>query len=205
MNKLRLACAALTVQLLILVGCAQTAAGPDATPTVERFLAARQARNLDAAMACFADQPQLRSSVGVNSIGRDAVRAVIAARITDSYTIDNLRASGERVTWSQHVRRNTLGTQAPPATFDEEIEAVVRDDHIASMVTYANGAHPSPAAETSTRFWVSSDLLVPLGVLVLVAAAVLVGTSTAPVQTKRAPTLAMLDGLRNYVARRGVD
>ena len=114
----RLAWTAVTLVLLGLVGCAQAAAVQDPRPTVERFLAARQARNLDATMACFAEQPRLSSNIGMSAVGRDAVRAIMAARITDTYVVDNLRVTGERVTWSQHVRRTAMGS--PPTTFDEE-------------------------------------------------------------------------------------
>jgi hypothetical protein len=47
------------------------------------------------------------------------------------------------------------------------------------------------------------DLLVPLGVLVLVMAAVMAWPPPAPLQTPRVASGHLLDGLRDYVARRG--
>jgi len=197
----RLAWTAVTLVLLGLVGCAQAAAVQDPRPTVERFLAARQARNLDATMACFADQPRLSSSIGMSAVGRDAVRAIMAARITDTYVVDNLRVTGERVSWSQHVRRTAMGS--PPTTFDEEIEAVVHDGRISSMVTITGGVQPSTATDSAAQLWVGANMLVSLSVLALVAAAVLIGTSASPIHAKWAPTGHLIDGLRDYVARRG--
>ena len=98
--------------LLGLVACARTSdVDPDKTAqaVVERFLVARQDRNLDATMACFAEWPEMRSSLGVGWSGPEAVRAIMAYRMSDSYTVRDLRAVGNRVIWTEHVHRISSG------------------------------------------------------------------------------------------------
>jgi hypothetical protein len=188
--------------LVAVVGCARHPnPGEDAAWVVERFLAARQDRNLDATMACFGDWPEMRSSLGVGWSGRDAVRAIMAYRLSDAYTVGDLRVVGNRAVWSEHVRRSVAG--APIANFDEDVEAIVADGRIDSMVTYVGGSHPAPLVEASVPFSVSLDLLAPLCILLLVAAAVLVWPQATPLQPRRAATGHLLAGLRDYVARRG--
>ena len=119
-----LAWAACALVLIGLVGCARIASpDEDAAWVVERFLAARQDRNLDATMDTFGDWPEMRSSLGVGWTGRDAVRAIMAYRLTDAYTVGDLRVVGNRVVWSEHVRRSVSGS--PIANFDEDVEAIV--------------------------------------------------------------------------------
>lgn len=185
---------------LVAAGCARPA-GEDAAWVVERFLAARQDRNLDATMACFGDWPEMRSSLGVGWSGRDAVRAIMAYRLTDAYTVGEMRVVGNHVIWSEHVRRSVSGS--PMANFDEDVEAIVVGGRIGSMETYVSGAHPTLPAEANAQFSVSLDLLAPLSVLLLVAAAVLVWPQATPLQPQNAATGHLLAGLREYVARRG--
>jgi hypothetical protein len=70
-------------------------------------------------------------------------------------------------------------------------------------VTYVGGAHPAPQPQLAQTFSVSLDLLAPLSILLLVAAAVLVWPQSAPLRPRRAPSGHLLEGLRAYVARRG--
>jgi hypothetical protein len=187
--------------LLVIIGCARPPnPDEDAGWVVERFIVARQDRNLDATMDCFADWPEMRSSLGVGWSGRDAVRAIMAYRLADAYTVGDLRVVGNRVIWSEHVRRSVSGS--PTANFDEDVEATVVGGRIGSMVTYVGGAHPQPT-EMTGQFSVSLDLLAPLGTLLLVAAAVLVWPQAAPMQPRRTASGQLLAGLRDYVARRG--
>ena len=192
----------LVVVALCAGGCARIAnPDEDAAWVVERFLAARQDRNLDATMATFGDWPEMRSSLGVGWTGRDAVRAIMAYRLTDAYTVGDLRVVGNRVVWSEHVRRSVLGS--PIANFDEDVEAIVVGGRIRTMETYVGGTHPSPLVEAAPSFSVSIDLLAPLGTLLLFTAAVLVWPQATPLQPRRAATGHLLAGLRDYVARRG--
>jgi hypothetical protein len=187
--------------LVVLFGCARpTSPDQDVSGVVERFIVARQDRNLDATMACFADWPEMRSSLGVGWSGRDAVRAIMSYRLTDAYTVGDLRVVGNRVVWSEHVRRSVSGS--PIANFDEDVEATVVGGRINSMVTYVGGS-PPPQVVATNQFPVSLDLLAPLGTLLLVAAAVLVWPQATPPQPRRAATGHLLQGLRDYVARRG--
>ncbi|MDQ6673295.1 MAG: hypothetical protein M3069_21570 [Chloroflexota bacterium] len=185
-----------------LVGCARPpGSDEDAGRVVERFLAARQDRNLDATMDCFADWPELRSSLGVAWSGRDAVRAIMTYRLTDAYTVGEVRVVGNHVIWSEHVRRSVSGS--PIANFDEEVEAVVLGGRIGSLQTYVAGAHPTPPVAATSQSQVSLDLLAPLGALFLVAAAVLVWPHATPTPPPRPATHHLLAGLREYVDRRG--
>jgi hypothetical protein len=193
--------AAGAVLFLVLVGCARPANFDGETSgVVERFISARQDRNLDATMDCFADSPEMRSSLGVGWSGRDAVRAIMSSRLTDAYTVGDLRVAGNRVVWTEHVRSTVPGS--PMASFDEDVEATVVGGRINSMVTYVGGS-PPPQVVATNQFPVSLDLLAPLGTLLLVAAAVLVWPQATPLQPRRAATGHLLQGLRDYVARRG--
>ncbi|HLZ25780.1 MAG TPA: hypothetical protein VKV73_00490 [Chloroflexota bacterium] len=192
--------ASLVLVLLVVVGCAKPQnPDEDAGWVVERFIVARQDRNLDATMDCFVDRPEMRSSLGVGWSGRDAVRAIMASRLADTYVVGDMRAVGNRVVWTEHVLRSVAGAQV--ANFDEDVEAIVVGGRIGSMVTYVGGAHPQPA-EATGQVSVSLDLLAPLGTLLLVAAAVLVWPH-APLQSRRTASGQLLEGLRAYVARRG--
>jgi hypothetical protein len=168
---------------------------------VEKFLAARQQRDLEATMECFAATPEMRTSLGVGWSGRDAVRAIMSYRLTDTYSVSDMRVAGHRATWSEHVRRSVAGS--PFAVFDEEVEAIVVDGHITSLVTYVGGAHPAAAVEPAPQLSVGTDLLVPFSILVLVATAVMVWPPPVSVQTRRVTSGHLLNGLRDYVARRG--
>jgi len=187
--------------LLAVGGCAWAAEpGADAGGVVQRFIQARGAGNLDATMDCFAESPEMRSSLGVGGTGRDAVRAIMAARLANAYTVGDLRVEGNQVVWSEHVRRNVWG--APVANFDEDVVATVVGGRISSLVTYVGGAHP-PTVAAPKLVSLSTDVLVPLGTLLLVAAAVLAWPQTPPLQPRRTTTGHLLAGLRDYVARRG--
>jgi hypothetical protein len=193
---------ALILVLFASMGCARRAAmDEDAGWVVERFLVARQDRNLDATMECFGEWPEMRSSLGIGWSGRDAVRAIMAYRLTDAYTVGELRVVGNHVIWSEHVRRSVSGS--PVASFDEDVEAIVTGGRIHSLVTYVGGSHPTLPTESTAPLSLSIDLLAPLTILILVAAAVLVWPQPTPLQPRRAPTGHLLQGLRDYVARRG--
>jgi uncharacterized protein (TIGR02246 family) len=190
--------------LVATIGCAQSGpADQDAQQVVDRFLAARESHDLDETMASFADQPQMRTSLGISWSGREAVKAIMAYRLSDEYTVANVRVVGDRATWSEHVRRAVIGS--PAANFDEDVEAVVVGGRISSMVTYVGGAHSSAVElEAPTPLATSGNVLVPLSVLLLVMAAVMVWPSAEPLPAQRTPNgHVLLDGLREYVARRG--
>lgn len=187
--------------VLAAVGCGQVAApNQEATATVEKFLAARQARSLDDTMDCFGDQPEMRTSLGVSWSGREAVRAVMAYRLNDEYTVDKVEVVGNHATWSEHVFRRVVG--APAAFFDEDVDAIVVGGRIASMMTSIGGAQ-SNAGRRSAPMAASTDIMVPLTIMLLVAAAVLVWPSSPPQRQTRTPNGQLLAGLREYVARRG--
>jgi hypothetical protein len=150
----------------------------------------------------------MRSNGGVGWTGREAVKAIMAYRLSDTYKVSNLQVNGDRVTWSEHVTRNAGAPPTPgagrtsAAVFDEEVEAIVSGGRISLLVTIVGGR---PGAFDGQQLGVgsSTDLLVPLCVLVLVAAAVLIWPA-AP--GWRAPVRAqgqLMSGLREYVARRG--
>src|SRR5262245_43748061 len=102
----------LAVLMLCLVGCSmRPTPNEDARLVVAQFLAARAARNLEATMECFVAQPEMRSSLGVGWTGREAVKAIMAYRLTDTYKVGDLHVNGDRVSWSEHVTRNA---GAPP-------------------------------------------------------------------------------------------
>jgi hypothetical protein len=200
--------AAAALSLLALTACAPQPPGPatDTAAVVERFIAARQARNLDAAMACFGDQPELRSSVGIGWSGRDAVRGIIAYRLSDTYTVGTVNVVGKRATWSENVRRTVAGS--PPAIFDEAIEVTIEGGRIARLVTYVGDARLlstllAESGATGTSPTSTRDLVVPLAVLVLVASSVLVWPERVAQPAQHAPHARLLAGLREYVARRG--
>jgi hypothetical protein len=197
----------LALVVLALTGCVGRAApNEDARLVVAQFLAARQSRNLEATMECFVANPEMRSSQGVGWTGREAVKAVMAYRLTDTYVVGELHVHGDRVSWSQHVTRTTGSPPTPgagragPTNFDEEVEALVVGGRIASLTTYAGGARPE--AQVLSAGTPTTDLLVPLSVLVLVAAAVLVWPSGAALRVDRGEHV-LMNGLREYVARRG--
>ena len=199
----------LSLILLALTGCiGRPAANEDARLVVAQFLAARQSRNLEATMECLAANPEMRSSQGVGWSGREAVKAIMAFRLTDTYVVGDLHVNGDRVSWTEHVTRNTGAPPTPgggrgPANFDEEVEAVVVGGRIASLTTYVGGARPD--AQALAVGSAATDLLVPLSVLLLVAAAVLVWPSSISGWRTPAvaPTHQLMNGLREYVARRG--
>jgi hypothetical protein len=194
---------ALTWLLLAVVACTPTRdRNADAASVVDSFIAARQARDLEATMACFVDQPEMRSSLGVGWTGRDAVRAIMAYRLTDTYALSSdVRAVGDRAIWTEHVRRGVAGS--PAAVFDEDVEAIVVNGRIASLITYGGGAHPTLAGE-SVEGPALANLFVPLTTLFLVAGAVLAWPPATGVQQTPAPlSTHLIDGLRDYVARRG--
>jgi hypothetical protein len=194
---------ALAVALLVVVvGCSQSPPPTeDATAVVNRFLAARETRNLEAVMDCFIDQPEMRSSLGVGWAGRDVIRVIMSYRLLDSYTVSDIRATGNRVIWSEHVRRGAAGSLT--ANFDEDVEAFVTGGRIGSMVIYVGGTHPTPPAESSPQLSASANLLLPLSILLLVAGAVMVWPPTAQLHAPRPANGQLLSGLRDYVARRG--
>jgi hypothetical protein len=207
----RFAAAALALLgVLLLSGCAfRQPPNEDARLVVAQFLAARQSRNLEATMECFVANPEMRGAQAAGWTGREAVRAIMAYRLTDTYVVGDLHVSGDRVSWSEHVTRNTGAPPTPGAgragttNFDQEVEALVVGGRIASLTTFIGGAKPD--AQVLSTGSPTTDLLAPLCILVLVAAAVLVWpTSTAD---WRAPAVGsshqLMNGLREYVARRG--
>jgi limonene-1,2-epoxide hydrolase len=191
---------------LVMVGAMGCAPAPapnqEAAATVQKFLAARQARSLDDTMDCFGDQPLMRTNLGVSWAGREAVRAVMAYRINDEYTVSKVEVVGNHATWSEHVFRRVVG--APAAFFDEDVDAVVVGGRIASIMTFiAGAAKPNAVLTRPAPLSTSTDLVVPLGIMLLVAAAVLVWPSGQPPRSTRATDGQLLAGLREYVARRG--
>ena len=187
------------VLLLGLAGCARAADDTDPAWVAEKFIAARQSRDLSATMDCFVEQPELRSSVGVGWTGRDAVRTIMASRLGDTFTVGQVRVAGDHVTWSEHVRR---GGGAVGTIFDQEVEAIVVGDHIARLETFVAGTHPVAAESVPVAF--NADLLVPLGVLLLVALAVLVWPPPRPAPGGWPGQHGyLLSGLREYMQRRG--
>jgi hypothetical protein len=182
------------------VACVQ-APGEDVGAVVTSFIAARDARNLEATMAWFVDQPEMRSSLGVGWTGRDAVRAIMAYRLTDTYTlIGDVRVVGNRAIWSERVRRGIAGS--PVAVFDEDVEAIVQGGRITSLETFVGGAHPSSGIQPVQRSALT-DLFVPLTTLFLVAGAVLAWPASGGVPTPYPVGTHLIDGLRDYVAIRG--
>jgi hypothetical protein len=205
---IRLALAALTA--LCACACVPRPSNPDdARLIVAQFVTARQARDLEAAMACFIDQPEMRSSQGVGWTGREAVRAIMAYRITDNYTVGDLHVSGDRVTWSEHVTRVPQAPPSPgagraPAIFDEDVEAVIVGGRIASLTTSVAGVQRADSRLSGAPS-IATSLLVPLLVLVLVASAVLIWPtgSSMRVASASAANGRLMSQLREYVARRG--
>jgi hypothetical protein len=188
--------------LLGIVGCAQSPGQTeDGAAVVNRFLAARESRNLEAVMDCFVDQPEMRSSLGVGWSGRDVIRVIMSYRLLDSYTVSDVRAVGNRVIWSEHVRRGAAGSLT--ATFDEDVEAIVVGGRIGSMVIYVGGTHPTPLSEPTPQLSAGANLLLPLSILLLVAGAVMVWPPTTALHAPRPANGQLLSGLRDYVARRG--
>src|ERR1700730_12382041 len=188
-----LSCAALAIALLALVGCGRGTNPTDsASLIVDKFLAARDTKNLDATMDCFADQPEMRSSLGVGWTGRDMVRAIMAYRLMDSYTVADVHVVGDRVIWTEHVRRSMAGF--PNATFDEDVEATVINGRIGSMVTYVGGAHPKLTIDANAQPETSTNALLPLSILVLIAAAVMVWPPAAPLTLRRGGNRRLLAG-----------
>jgi hypothetical protein len=194
----------LGLALLTSVACGTTqsvAQSDDPRAVVDRFLAAREGKNLDAAMDCFGDQPEMRSSLGVGWTGRDVVRAIMSYRLLDTYTVGDRTVYGNRVIWSEHVRRGVAGSLS--ANFDEDVEAVVGGGHILSLVVYVGGTHPPLPTELSPAPSPSTSLLVPISILLLVAGAVLIWPPSTPLAAPRPANGHLLSGLREYVDRRG--
>jgi hypothetical protein len=190
------------VVLLSTVGCAQAAApNQEATATVQKFLAARQARSLDDTMDCFGDQPEMRTSLGVSWSGREAVRAVMAYRLNDEYSVSKVEVVGNHATWTEHVFRRVVG--APAAFFDEDVDAIVIGGRIASMMTSIANAQSSAGSGRPAPLSASTDIVVPLMIMLLVAAAVVAWPSGRPERSTRTANGQLLAGLREYVARRG--
>jgi hypothetical protein len=197
--------------VLVTVGAAITVSacrplgqsGGNPTAVVQRFLAAREARNLDATMDCFASEPEMRTTLGVTWVGRDAVRALMAYRLADSYAVGELQVTGNKASWTEHVRRAVSGSQ--PAAFDQDVEATVVDDRITSLATYNRGSRPTAQAslETSAQPIRGADLLVPAATLLLIGAMVLLWPTRPRLEVRARPQGQLLAGLREYVARRG--
>ena len=196
----------------MLAGCSSgrtTVGTDDARLVVAQFLAAREARNLEAMMDCFAEQPELHSSLGVGWTGREAVRTIIAYRLNDAYVVGDLHVRGNRVAWAEHVTRAPDGTRqitgaaSGPAVYDQEVEAVVVGGRIVSLITYLGGARPAIDTVAADVVSPPGDLLVPLSVLVLVATSVLVWPSADRIRPAVPKTGHLMSGLQEYVARRG--
>ena len=152
-------------------------------------------------MGWFVEQPEMRSSLGVGWTGRDAVRAIMAYRLTDTYTlIGDVRVVGNRAIWSEQVRRGVAGS--PAAVFDEDVEAIVDSGRIVSLETFVGGAHPTLASAPVQRSALA-DLFVQITTLLLVAGAVLAWPTSSGAQTPYPVSTHLIDGLRDYVARRG--
>ena len=192
--------------LLIAMACgARDTSAPEASTSavVEAFLAARSARNLDATMDAFGQQPELRSSQGIYWSGRDAVRAIMVYRLQDTYTVSDRKTVGNRVTWTEHVAR-PIAFGAPPANFDEDVEATVVDGRIASLVTSLGGARALQLKETvpaPAEVPLSTQLLAPLSI-VLIVLAILVWPPREAAPPRPSQTGHLLRGLRAYVDRR---
>jgi hypothetical protein len=196
-----------------LAGCAlgqPPPAADDAGTVVETFLAARAARDLDATMATFDDVPEIHSSRGINWSGRDAVRAIMAYRLLDSYSVGERHVSGNIVTWTEHVRR-ALTSGGPPANFDEDVEATVGGGHIKRLVTslgavraagqpLAEGIAPSPTPAERTS--PVTPLVVPLSIGLLILAVLVWPWSENEV--RRVPSGRLLVGLRRYAESHAV-
>ena len=198
---------------VVLAGCSSARTtvtnSDDPRLVVAQFLAAREARNLEDMMDCFAEQPELHSSLGVGWTGREAVRTIIAYRLNDAFIVGDLRVRGNRVAWAEHVTRapdgtrQITGTAAGPSVYDQEVEAVVVGGRIVSLITYLGGARPALDTVAADVGSPPGDLLVPLTVLVLVAASVLVWPSADRVRPPVSRTGHLMSGLQEYVARRG--
>lgn len=165
---------AIALAAIALVACQHSQPNPsasDAGKVVDAFIAARDARDLDATMASFGDSPELRSSQGINWSGRDAVRAIMAYRIQDTYIVGERHVSGDTVTWAEHVRRS-IASGSPPANFDEQVEATVTGGRIQSLVTYLGARRAQVTSDTATTEPVSpaASLLLPASIVLLVLA-----------------------------------
>jgi hypothetical protein len=183
-------------------GQPQTTNSADAARVVDQFIAAREARDLDATMASFAAAPELRSSQGINWSGRDAVRAIMAYRLQDTYTVGDRHVSGNTVTWAEHVRR-TVAAGSPPANFDEDVEATVVDGHIQSLVTYL-GTRRAPAAPAAVGEPITPAVpwVLPVSVGLVVFAALIWPTSRSSVPPRQSSGR-LLVGLRRYAESHG--
>ena len=62
-------------------------------------------------MDCFGDQPEMRTSLGVSWSGREAVRAVMAYRLNDEYTVEQSR-SGRQPRDLDRARLSARGRRA---------------------------------------------------------------------------------------------
>ena len=71
------ACLLLALLLMACVACVQPTPSDDVGTVAASFIAARDARSLEATMGWFVDQPEMRSSLGLGWTGRDAVRAIM--------------------------------------------------------------------------------------------------------------------------------
>jgi hypothetical protein len=185
--------------IVVTTGCAAAPAPSGSTAeagaVVEAFLAARAARDLEATMAAFDEVPELRSSQGINWSGRDAVRAIMAYRLLDTYTLGDRHVVGNTVTWTEHVRR-TIASGSPPANFDEDVEAVVVRGRIKSLVTYLGGMRLPPTVTATVPEPAPNPLVLPLSIALLVLAVLIWPRAAA--EPRRVPSGALLSGLRRY-------
>jgi hypothetical protein len=158
-------------------------------------------RNLDAMMDTLGERPEIRTSLGVGWTGREAARAIMAYRLSDSYTVGDLYVAGNRATWTEQVRRSVAGS--PVSTFEEDVEAVVDGGRIASLATFVGGARAAPAVEPVAQLSPNVDLLAPLSILLFMAAVMVWPPSETSLDARRVASGHLLNGLRDYVARRG--
>ena len=176
---------------------AQPQPGPvEPIAVLDALLAARNARDIDTALALFTDNATISDRAQMYS-GREEIRRflqTIGSRGRNVLAVSrNVR--GERVTWTERFS----GAQSGP---DVRVEAVIREGRIRSLVYAPLGnsarVEPSPAAGSLP------PLLAPGVVLVLVAGvAVVMSIGGAPRQTAAGrPSGAMVAGLRAWTAAR---
>jgi hypothetical protein len=184
---------ALSVGVGLLVGSgviaslatAQVSADP--TAVITAYEMARNRRDVDGALAYFADD----ASVSVRNTqysGRDEIRKYLDAPVTRSRSVvvSDRHASGNHVTWTERsgtqgptpaqTQGNTVATGGGNSTgFTIGVEAIVQDGKIRSL-TYLVGnqaLRPDPALEGRAQLPAS----VGLGVVMAVLAGVVVFAS----------------------------
>ncbi|MDQ6671447.1 MAG: nuclear transport factor 2 family protein [Chloroflexota bacterium] len=157
----------------LVASMAAAQAGSDPAAVISAYEAARNQRDIDGALAYFADDATVTQR-STNYAGKDEIRKYLDASSTRArfVVVTDRRSNGNRVTWTERAGGQGQGQQSlngplsSSPSFQITVEAIVQDGKIRS-ITYVPNAQP---ARTDPTLDGRAQLPAGVGLAVVLAA-----------------------------------